>query len=247
MPATVVKTERGERMRGRRTGFYERRKGREPVAACPVCGKTHEADPTGQVRQWHRIMLMRVPREVVEQWNRIRKDLLEQVKSRARRSSLRSRTIKLAASMPQGSETKRKLLAALKESYDSGGTERDGWNPGAVSPDQPWPGGEGSQMPPARDLQGLEVDQKAFETEHMAKTALHARIVSAFDRSFFRKLKDADPTTKQKLIGEQVQRAADIMRLVKVVMGDRDSSALVQRLDHHAQAIWEGRATPRTD
>lgn len=59
---------------------------------------------------------------------------------------------------------------ASRRAYETGEAEADGWNPGSVTPSS-WPEGEGSQMPPARDLRGLQVDQNEFKDNHFAKGA----------------------------------------------------------------------------
>lgn len=247
-----------KRMKGKKAWGQQRE--RSGLVDCPVCGKRHPLEPKGDELRWHRIMLMRAPREAVERWNQIRK--------RATMSTdLRSAAIRLAHSQPKGSEFRRKLLATVWQSaptaedfksdpkagklygqyvfwllhhdgsprqkgeakkaeralsamgfnqwglavdnwpdaareyikltrqfgiepeavraaalrfrraYETGETEPDGWNPGTVTPSS-WPAGEGSQMPPARDLQGLQLDGTEFSDNHFAKGAsLRARAI----------------------------------------------------------------------
>lgn len=86
-------------------------------------------------------------------------------------SALRTATIRLAFEQPKGSKLRRELLAALKESYESGDRESDGWNPGATTSRTPWPEGTGSLMPPARNMKGDPVDNTDFVDNHFAKSA----------------------------------------------------------------------------
>ena len=85
--------------------------------------------------------------------------------------SLRKATIRLAFEQPKGSKLRRELLAALKESYETGDRERDGWNPGEVTTSAPWPEGTGSAMPPERNMKGDPVDAQEFTDNHFAKSA----------------------------------------------------------------------------
>ena len=60
---------------------------------------------------------------------------------------------------------------AVRRAYETGDRESDGWNPGTVPSSIGWSAGEGSAMPPERDLQGLQVDQKDFTDNHLVKNA----------------------------------------------------------------------------
>jgi hypothetical protein len=108
-------------------------------------------------------------------------------------NELRRSLLRLATAQPRGSAFRKRLVAALRrESYEPGETEPDGWNPGEVEPRAPWPEGEGSQMPPERDLKGEQTDQSDYRDNHFAKMAarLAVRFVadSKLDRTIRRRV-----------------------------------------------------------